>query len=159
MLKKVIIGALLVIILLAALGCPSAKTETTTSPANVKTIRETTIAPDWAMKQMEITLEGETKIVLTLANGDEVDGYFYLISGENISFSISGTSLIYESKATGTGENSVSSDRFSFTASQTQGIAYTLKLKPAGDEEAGATVLIELIYPATGEIFIPIGTQ
>jgi hypothetical protein len=159
MLKKVIIGALLVIISSAVLGCPSARTETTTSPANVKTIRETKISPNWAMKQMEITLEGETKIVLTLATGDEVDGYFYLISGDNVSFSISGTSLIYESKAPGTGDNSVTSDRFSFTASQAQGLAYTLKLKPADDAEAGTTVLIELIYPATGEIFIPIGTQ
>ena len=84
MLKKVVIGAMLVIITLAAFGCPSARTETTASPANVKTIRETKISPNWAMKQMEITLEGETKIVLTLATGDEVDGYFYLTSGENI---------------------------------------------------------------------------
>jgi hypothetical protein len=158
MLKKVIIGALLVIVLLAAFGCPSARTETTASPANVKTIRETKISPDWAMKQLELTLEGETKIWLTLATGDIVDGYFYLIDGDNVSFSISGTSLIYESKATGTGENSVSSDRFSFTVSQAQGLTYTLKFEPAG-EEPSATVFIELIYPASGEILMPIGTQ
>ena len=66
---------------------------------------------------------------------------------------------MYESKAPGTGENSVTSDRFSFTASQAQGLAYTLKLEPAGSDSTSATVLIELIYPATGEIFIPIGTN
>jgi hypothetical protein len=158
MLKKVIIGALLVIVLLAAFGCPSARTETATSPANVKTIRETKISPDWAMKQLEITLEGETKIWMTLSTGDEVDGYFYLIDGDNISFSISGTSLIYESKAADTGENSVASDRFSFTVSQAQGLTYTIKFEPTG-EETSATVFIELIYPATGEILMPIGTQ
>ena len=159
MLKKVFFVSLLVIISLAALGCPSAKTETTSAPANVKTIRETNISPDWAMKQMEIKLEGETKIVLTLADGDEVDGYFYLTDGDNISFSISGTSLIYESKAAGTGEKVVASDRFSFTASQAQGIAYTLKLNLGSEEATSATVLIELIYPATGEIYIPIGSN
>jgi hypothetical protein len=159
MLKKVIFGALLLVLVVFAFGCPSAKTTTTTSPANVRTISETIISPEWAMKQMEITLEGETKIVLTLAAGDEVDGYFYLTSGENISFSISGTSLIYESKASGTGEKNVSSDRFSFTASQAQGLAYTLKLKPGSQDASSTTVIIELIYPASGEIFIPIGTK
>ena len=159
MLKKVIFGALLLVLVVFALGCPSARsTTTTTSPANVNTISETMISPDWAMKMMEIKLEGETKIVLTLSAGDEVDGFFYLTSGDNISFSISGTSLIYESRAYGTGEKSVSSDRFSFTASQSQGLAYTLKLKP-GNQDASATVIIQLIYPASGEIFIPIGTK
>jgi hypothetical protein len=159
MLKKVIFGALLVTLAIFAFGCPSAKTTTTTPPANVNTISETTIAPNWAMKQIEITLEGETKIWLTLAAGDKVDGFFYVTSGDNISFSISGTSLIYESKATGTAEKYVSSDRFSFTASQEQGLAYTLKLKPESKDSTSATVIIQLIYPASGEILMPIGTK
>ncbi|MBN1692054.1 MAG: hypothetical protein JW845_00685 [Dehalococcoidales bacterium] len=159
MFKKVIFGALLLVIVVFAFGCPSAKTTTTTPQANVHTISETTISPNWAMRQIEITLEGETKIVLTLEDGDKVDGFFYLTSGENISFSISGTSLIYESIATGTSEKSVSSDRFSFTASQSQGLAYTLKLKPESQDAASATVVIQLIYPASGEILIPIGTK
>lgn len=158
MLKKVLIAALLLLALVGFVGCPSARTETSSS-ANVKTLRETTISPNWAMKQMEIKLEAETPIMLTLAAGDKVDGYFYLVSGDNISFSISGNSLIYESKAAGTGAKSVSSDRFSFTASQAQGIAYTLKLTPVSKESTSATVIIELIYPASGKIFIPIGTQ
>ncbi|MBN1160537.1 MAG: hypothetical protein JXA17_01115 [Dehalococcoidales bacterium] len=158
MLKKIIFGALLIVVVVFAFGCPSAKTTTTTSPANVHTISETTIAPNWAMKQIEITLEGESIIVLTLTAGDEVDGFFYVTSGGNISFSISGTSLIYESKAAGTAEKNVDSDRFSFTASQSQGLAYTLKLKP-GSEDGSATVIIQLIYPASGEILIPIGTK
>jgi hypothetical protein len=159
MLKKVIFGVILLVLAVSAFGCPSAKTTTTTPPANVRTIGETTISQEWAMKQIEITLEGETKIVLTLTVGDEVDGYFYLTSGQNISFSISGTSLIYESKAPGTGEKNVSSDRFSFTASQAQGLAYTLKLKPGSQDTGSTTVIIELIYPVSGEILIPIGTK
>ena len=157
MLKKMFVAALILLALVSFVSCPSAKTETTSS-ANVKTIRETNISPNWAMKQMEITMEAETFIMLTLAAGDKVDGYFYLVSGDNISFSISGNSLIYESKAAGTAAKSVSSDRFSFTASQGQGLAYTLKLTP-GSEATSATVIIELIYPASGKIFIPIGTK
>jgi hypothetical protein len=159
MFKKVIFGVLLVTLAIFAFGCPSAKTTTTTPSANVHTIGETTISPNWAMKQIEITLEGETIIVLTLSPGDQVDGFFYLTSGDNISFSISGNSLIYESKAYDTGEKNVSSDRFSFTASQAQGLAYTLKLKPGSQDASSTTVIIQLIYPDTGEILIPIGTK
>jgi len=157
MIKKALVVALILLALVGFVGCPSANTETS-SPANVNTIRETNISPDWTMKQMEITLEAETSIMLTLAPGDKVDGYFYVVSGDNISFSISGNSLIYESKAAGTAAESVSSDRFSFTASQAQGLSYRLKLTP-GSGIASATVFLELIYPASGEIFIPIGTQ
>jgi hypothetical protein len=157
MLKKALVAVLILFALVGLAGCPSANTET--APANVNTIRETNISPDWAIKQMEITLEAETSILLTLASGDKVDGFFYLISGDNISFSISGNSLIYESKVAGTNSKSVSSDRFSFTASQAQGLSYRLKLTPGSDELANATVFLELIYPVSGEIFIPIGTQ
>ncbi len=158
MLKKILITALILLALGSFVGCTSAKTETA-SPANVKTIRETKISPNWSVKQMEITLEAETSIMLTLASGDKVDGYFYLISGDNISFSVYGNSLIYESKAAGMAAKYVSSDRFSFTASQAQGLSYRLKLAPGSGEPASITVFLELIYPASGEIFIPIGTK
>ena len=159
MLKKTTLGILLVIIAASAFGCPAALTSTPTQPSNVKTIRETTIAPDWAMKQMEIVLEGDTSIVLKLATGDEVDGYFYVEDDKVIYFIISGTSLIYESYKAGSDDKKVSSDRFSFVATTLQGIAYTLQLNPANDASIGAKVVIELIYPASGEIFIPIGTK
>jgi hypothetical protein len=158
MLKKGLIAVLILLALVGFVSCPSAKTDTT-PPANVNIIRETTISPNWAMKQMEITLEAETSIMLKLTAGDKVDGYFYLINGDNISFSISGNSLIYESKSAGAAASNVSSDRFSFTASQVQGIAYTFKLTPGNGESTHATVFLELIYPASGQIFIPIGTK
>ncbi|OGO17987.1 MAG: hypothetical protein A2Z15_00495 [Chloroflexi bacterium RBG_16_50_11] len=88
-----------------------------------------------------------------------MDGYFYCVSGANVTFSISGNSLIYQSV---TPEDGVASDRFSFTASQGQGIAYTLKLTPVNGNSAAkgeANVFLELIYPSTGEIFVPFGTK
>ena len=160
MFKKILVAALILLALVAFIGCSSAVTETSAT-ANVNTVRETKLSPNWALKQMEINLEAETKIMLTLAVGDKVDGYFYLSSGDNISFSISGTSLIYESKAPGMAAKSVSSDRFSFTASQAQGTAYTLKLTPVSGAEGKveAAVFLELIYPVTGELFVPFGTK
>ena len=160
MLKKCLAAIFILSSLVILVGCSTTVTETT-SPANVNTVRETKLSPNWALKQMEVNLGSETKIMLTLADGDKVDGYFYLTSGDNVSFSISGTSLIYESKAPGTGAKSVASDRFSFTASQTQGTAYTLKLTPVSGTEGRveAAVFLELIYPVTGELFVPFGTK
>jgi hypothetical protein len=162
MLKKVLIIAVL-LSLVGVLGCSTTSgTGTTTLPASVTTVREAKIASIWSMKQMEINLESETSIMLTLAPGDKVDGYFYIVNGDNITFSISGNSLVYESKAPVTQGKSVESDRFSFTASQAQGIAYTLKLNAVSgnsEKKPGATVFLEFIYPATGEVFVPFGTK
>jgi hypothetical protein len=51
-----------------------------------------------------------------------------------------------------------SSDRFSFSASQSQGGSYTLNWQnnasPTTKEKT--SVYLELIYPATGEIFTPL---
>jgi hypothetical protein len=162
MFKKVLIIAAL-LSLVGAFGCSiSSKTGTESSTASVKPIREAEIASQWAMKQIEINLEAETSIMFKLAAGDKVDGYFYLIKGDGISFSILGNSLIYESKAADAKAPGVASDRFSFTASQAQGIAYTLKLDFVnGDskEKTGVTVFLEFIYPASGEVFVPMGTN
>jgi hypothetical protein len=158
MLKKLLTIAVL-LSLVGVLGC---STTAGTSPASVTTVREAKIASKWSMKQMEISLEAETSIMLTLAAGDKVDGYFYIVKGDNVTFSISGNSLIYESKAPVTQGQSVASDRFSFTASQAQGIAYTLKLNAinvAGKDKAAVAVFLEFIYPATGEVFVPFGTK
>ncbi len=156
MLNKVLIIAVLLSVV-GLIGCTAVGTETL--PANITTVREATIASKWAMKQLELSLEAETKIVLTLAAGDKVDGYFYCVTGANVTFSISGNSLIYQSSEQGKG---VPSDRFSLTASQAQGIAYTLKFTPFNsnaEDKKEATVFLELIYPVTGEIFVPIGTK
>ena len=162
MVKKAI-GILVILSLIGIIGCSSAPgTSTPAQPASVKTVREAEIASAWTMKQMEINSESEISIVLKLADGNKVDGYYYLEKGSNISFQISGISLIYESKPAGGKSDAITSDRFSFTATQAQGIAYTLTLKASGNaskEKTGTTVFLEIIYPAAGSLYVPIGTK
>ena len=165
MIKK-IICVIAVISILGISGCDlvSKATETTTTPASVRIIREAEIGTLWKVRQMEIDLETETSIVLTLKDGDKVDGYFYLMKGDNIDFSIAGISPIYTSQPTGTATRNITSDRFAFTANQGQGVAYTLTLSPGTDDETDgknteATVFLEIIYPVTGSLFVPIGTK
>jgi hypothetical protein len=158
MLKKAFVVAVL-LSLVAALGCAPAATKTSEKPASVKIVREAAITSGWAVKQMEIKLEAETQIVLILQAGDKVDGYFYCVSGDNVTFTIEGNSGIYTSASQG---SSVNSDRFSFVASQAQGIAYILTLDPVKsgkNKTASATVFFDIIYPSTGEISVPIGTN
>jgi hypothetical protein len=158
MFKKVLIIAVL-LSLISFLGCTSSSTETTKSPASVKSIREATITSQWKIMQVEINMQADVSIMLDLATGDKVDGYFYVEDGDGISFAIYGNSLIYQSQGT---NSKVTSDRFSFSASQAQGIAYTLKLAPISTNSQGkgnSTVFLELIYPVTGQIFVPFGTK
>ena len=90
-----------------------------------------------------------------------MDGYFYLEKGSDISFQIAGNSQIYESQPAGTKSDTITSDRFSFTASQAQGIAYFLTFNPGSDTRVTNedTVFLEIIYPATGSLSVPIGTK
>jgi len=147
-----------------ASGCSSSTgnvTATPTQPAGIKEVRQAEIAHAWAMKQMEINLDSSTSVLLTLAEGAEVSGYFYLTRGNNIDFRISGKSLIYQSTPASVSSN-ITSDRFSFTASGAQGIAYTLKLIPNEKGEGKKitpSVFLEIIYPASGEIFVPMDTK
>jgi len=156
MIKKSLIAAVL-LSLVGVLGCTSAAT--TKTPASVKSIREAEIATAWTMQQMEISVKSEVTIILNLANGDKVDGYFYIESGTSINFTITGNSLIYQSPVTAQGTQS---DRFSFTAGLAQGVAYTLRFTPMANgtqQPADSTIFLELIYPATGEIYVPFGTK
>jgi hypothetical protein len=109
---------------------------------------------------MEIDLTGEFPMVLKLKDGDKVDGYFYLEKGISVGLNISGNSSIYTSKSLDT--IGITSDRFSFTASKDQGIAYTLTFNAAAGgsgENSGATVFLELIYPSSGLLLVPEGTK
>jgi len=119
------------------------------------------IAGKWAVKQVEINLQSGISILLKLAPGDTVEGYYYLEKGNKVGFQISGNSLMYESKPDVISGN-VTSDRFSFTASADQGIAYTLKFIPGKEKDekkVDTTVFLEIIYPVTGEVFDPMGTK
>ncbi len=162
MVKKVLI-ILMAVSLIAVLGCVfTSKTTTTPAPASIKKVREAQINKAWSMKQMEIELENEIPLTLILKDGDKVDGYFYVEKGDNIGFNVSGNSLIYTSKPPDTETKSITSDRFSFTASQTQGIAYILTFNTSANvsgKQVKATVFMEIIYPSTGSLSIPYGTK
>lgn len=164
MIKK-LLYVIAAISLLFTTGCTLIEkaTETsTTPPASVRNIREAEIAKVWKIRQMEVNLESDVSMVLTLKNGDKVEGYFYLLKGDNINFSIAGTSPIYTSRPPDATTTRVTSDRFSFTANQGQGVAYTLTLSPVAStngKNSETTVFLELIYPVTGSLFVPIGTK
>jgi hypothetical protein len=157
MFKKVGIVIAVLLSLVGLFGCTSSST-TGPKPAQVNIIREAQISPVWAVKQMEISMEKQIPIVLTLAPGDQVEGYFYCIFGDNVSFNISGNSPIYTTAA----GQSMGSERFSFTASQAQGIAYILDFSPvkrSGEDKASATIFLEIQYPVSGTISMPIETK
>lgn len=150
MLKRVLILGLLTISLVGMFGCTS--TDTSKTPASIKYVREAQLASAWQMKQLELNFKTDMSVTIELAAGDKVDGYFYTLTTDGVDFSITGLSQIYASS------KEVTSDRFSFTASQAQGIDYKLKFTATGSKEDTA-VFLEIIYPKTGEVLVPIGTK
>lgn len=150
MLKKILVVALL-LPLIGISGCTSGSS--TDTSASMSTIRESKIGTQWNMKQLQIKFKTDTSVTIELASGDKVDGYFYAESGDSISLVISGISQIY------TSPTGAISDRFSFTASQAQGIDYKLKFSATGKGTSESTVFLEIIYPATGLVLVPIGTK
>lgn len=162
MIKK-LLCIVVMLSLIGAVGCSSlSKTETTTQPSSVRLVREAEIASQWTMKQLEINLETEIPILLTLDTGDKAEGYFYVVKGNGVKFKISGTSLIYESKPLTAKVKEITSDKFSFTASQAQGSGYTLLLSSDNETEKQKTdtiVFLELLYPEGGSVFVPFGTK
>jgi len=132
----------------------------TSSAKSLEIIRDAELGTDWQMNQMKVKLgaDEEVSIVLKLANGDKVDGYFYLEKGEHVDFQITGDTLIYEPKARKIDDSAgITSDRFSFIAEQTQGNTYMLTFYNAtDDEQTRVTVFLEVIYPVKGSLFVPI---
>ncbi len=166
--KRVIL-LMMVLPVIFFLGCTeiSELTEDLTNQSSTespKILRTVSLAPDWKMAQMEIQVRAgeEVSILLKLADGNKLDGYFYLEKGDDIDFSITGNSLVYMSQAQdATAEGKISSDRFSFVANQAQGTTYTLTFSStaSGDEtQTKVTVFLEIIYPETGSLFGPIDT-
>lgn len=162
---KSIITAVIVLSLLLAAGCTDFSDLTQdlaekSSPPGFEIIREAQIAPEWEMNQIRIVIGAgdEFSTLLQLAEGNRVDGYFFLEKSDNVSFEIRGTSLIYQSADGTDSEAGVSSDRFSFIATPPQGNTYTLTFRnPATEpEETVVAVFMELIFPASGAMFFPI---
>ena len=150
----------MVLSLVSLLGC-SGITGTRSSLPSLKIIKKAEIGSGWQMYQLEINApaDSELPILLKLADGDKVDGYYYLEEGNNLDFQIAGNSLIYkaEGQATG-GSGKTASSRFSFVASDAQGKSYTLTLSN-GAKRDKVTVFLEVIYPVSGSIFFPLETK
>lgn len=148
-----------VLSLVSILGCSGTggQKESSSSPAP-QTLRKAEIDEKWQMYQLRIEAPADSTlpILLTLADGDKVDGYFYLEKGNDLDFQIAGSSLIYKLE----GQGKKVSNRFSFVASQAQGTTYTLTLQnSASKEQDKVTIFLELIYPVTGSIFIPLESK
>lgn len=151
---KDVLCLLLPLLLVVSSGCQISASK---SPA---TVRGAELAGEWRMAQLLLSLEAgdESLVLLRLADRDKVDGYFFLEKGSAINFQIAGNSLIYESRARDAEALSkVTSDRFSFVASQAQGNTYTLTFRnPDEDEKTKAVVFLEVIYPVGGTLFLAI---
>ena len=165
MARKIVI-ALMVLALLSTTGCDelSSLTQGTTQPssANLKILKAVELGSEWEMKQMSLRVAagGEVAILMKLSEGNEVDGYYYLEKGDDIDLLITGKKLLYRSPVpTGGDSGRPGSDRFSFTASETEGDTYTLTFRNTADDEdqsASATIYLEVIYPVSASLYIPV---
>jgi hypothetical protein len=108
--------------------------------------------------RLEIPSGAELPLLLKLADGDKVDGYFNLEAGAKLEFSISGNSQLYKSAVQEAASGKTISDRFSFTASQAQGNMYVLTFRN-GDKKEGASVFLEVISPISAPIFVPLESK
>ena len=161
-LKSKHIAFVMVLVLLTSLlvGC-SGGSKNSADVGKHEIVREAVLNAKWQMYQLRITLDAGTDfdVLLTLAKGDAVDGYYYPEKGTGAAFQITADSqTVYSSQSPGIGVAGTISDRFSFTASQAQGNTYVLNLKNTL-ADSKVTMFVELTYPITGSIYIPLEAQ
>ena len=150
--KLFLVISLLSIVALA--GCSAFNSGSSATP-KPKILRQTQLAGEWQMYQVEVTLTSGTQLplIIQLADGDKADGYFYVEKGDNnIAFQVTAISQVYQSDFKNIPTGQAASDRFSFTATQAQGLSYKLTLSnnTASSQKSSATVFLEVIYPGSG---------
>lgn len=157
MLKKVLIALLLLSALLIA-GCSNAPgLPASADTPNYNIVRKSEVGGQWQTYQLKVELGkgDELPILLKLKDGDKVDGYFDVEKGEGFDFQINSNTQIYKLTPSAAGKKV--SDRFAFTASQSQGNMYILTLRnTSGDKDVRITAFLELVFPTSGAIFVPL---
>ena len=169
MLKRVwlaVVAGVMVLPLVLLAGCEElgglGEDLTQPSAKEPKIERSATLESKWAVNQIELQVAADQKIeiLLRLSEQDKVDGYFYIEDGGITDFEITGNSLIYSAREQGTlTPEGISSARFSFVATQSQGNTYTLTFTNRGEDQKKQTVFLELIYPVDGSLFIPVAAD
>ena len=162
----VVVMGVVVLPMVLLLGCDELKGlgGNLTQPAakEPKVAQSATLESKWAVKQieLEVAADKQIEILLRLTEQDKVDGYFYIEDGAINDFEISGNSLVYSAREQGTlTPEGVSSARFSFVATQSQGNTYTLTFSNRGAVQKKQTIFLELIYPLDGSLFIPVAAD
>ncbi len=158
--KKGIIFTIIALVTLSLTGCSAVSRITGLfSSSGPEIVKKADLGTKWTMRQISLELGAgsQVPVLMKLADGDKVDGFFYLEKGNNVDFQVTGNSLIYKPSQDASGRG-ITSDRFSFTASQAQGTTYTLMFRNTSYSNDKGTVFLEIIYPVTGSIFNLLGT-
>ena len=159
--RKLFITGLVLITILTTITSCSGKTQ---SPAigKYEILRQAVLGNQWQMYQFQVKLDTGGKFdfdLLDLNAGDRVDGYYYIEEGAGITVEIAaGSSVLYSKESAGTTEATTESDRFNFTATQQLGTSYAIRFTNSGSAK-NVTVFLELIYPVTGKIRVPLNTK
>ena len=139
-------------------GCSSSIGGSTAKPSQ-EILRKSTIGTDWQVYQIRLILPSGSSfpVLLKLADGAKVDGYFYLEKGTNVDFSVNADSPLYRSTVNESGK--VASDRFSFTAARENGSTYILQFSSAANSTEQQVIFLETIFPVKGTIFVPLESK
>jgi len=156
--RKVIVFVLILATLTSFLGCSGSTSKQQIGQHEI--VRDAVLNTTWQLYQIRVTLDAGSQfdVLLTLTDADRVDGYFYSEKGTGAILRVrSGSNIVYQSQPAGESKN-LPSDRFSFTANQGQGNTYVLNLTNANTDNK-SIVFLEILYPATASIYIPLESK